>query len=494
MNPLYDRLQGRATRTPSDIVLEGGGESLSAVELLARVQELGLWLNARDVRTVGLLADNSPGWAIVDLACQFHDLCLVPVPTFFSPSQREHLLLRAGVELLFVEDRPGQAGDTALRPPAWPGFRALPLAPAGRVLVPAQTSKITFTSGSTGAPRGVCLSSGQCLAVAQSLARSIGLVEPRHLCVLPLSTLLENIGGIYMPLLAGGRSLILPAEELGLTGSSGVDPAQFLAALTRCEPDTLILVPELLALLDRALQAGWRAPASLRFVAVGGARVAPALVQRVRDRGLPVYEGYGLSECASVVSLNTPGGDRVGSSGRVLPHVSVAVTDGQLTVTGNTFLGYLNEPRSWGAEVVATGDLGRVDPDGFVFISGRRKHLLITSFGRNISPEWVESELLAGGLFRQAVVVGDGRPCCAALLLPADPLMSDTAIQAEVDSVSRRLPDYARPGPWLRLPEPLSHARGLLTANGRPRRARIEADYADDIASLYASYEESIAV
>jgi long-subunit acyl-CoA synthetase (AMP-forming) len=371
-----------------------------------------------------------------------------------------------------------------------PSLNALPLAPAGKALIPRGTSKITFTSGSTGAPKGVCLSSENCLNVATSLAQATGIEAPRHLCVLPLPVLLENIAGLYAPLLVDGCVLTIPVQNLGFEGSSGLDPAKFLSSLSRYRPTTLILVPQLLTVLDRALEMGWTAPDSLRFIAVGGARIAASLVERVRARGLPVYEGYGLSECASVVSVNCPGSDRPGTSGRVLNHLRVTDQGGQLRVAGNAFLGYLNQPETWYPEFVDTGDIGSVDPEGFVTIRGRAKTLLINSYGRNVSPEWVESELTAAGVFRQVFVSGDARPYCTALIHPMDETCSDKAVQAAIDQANRRLPDYARIRAWARLPGPLTEADGLLTANGRPRRNLIESTYKHLFEALYASAQE----
>jgi long-chain acyl-CoA synthetase len=478
--------------------LQGVDSSVSAVALLTLTENLGQTLLTSGARSVALYADNSIGWAIVDLACQLHSICLTPIPTFFSASQIEHLLTRSGVDTLVFDSRLAKnlraeklagAADMA----DLPGFSVVSRIPGHTPAMPSGTTKITFTSGSTGTPKGVCLSFMQCLKVAESLAHATDVPHPRHLCVLPLSTLLENIGGIYMPLLAGGSSVIVSPEELGMSGSSGLDSGKFLAAFEQFLPDTLILVPQLLAVLDTAMAGGWQPPENLRFVAVGGARVAPDMVRRVRARGLPVYEGYGLSECASVVSLNSPRHDRLGTSGRVLPHVEVREREGEVEVLGNVFLGYLDQPSTWGVASVATGDVGRLDPDGYLTIEGRSKNILITSFGRNVSPEWIESELSATGLFHQVLVLGDGRPSCAALLRCIDPDTSAAEIQAVVDSANCDLPDYARIGHWLRLDEPLSLATGLLTENGRPRRDKIQDHYLSELDKLYDDHKESIA-
>ena len=137
-----------------------------------------------------------------------------------------------------------------------------------------------------------------------------------------------------------------------------------------------------------------------------------------RVAGLPAYEGYGLSECASVVALNAPGAVREGSVGRVLPHATLRIDEaGEIHVRGATMLGYLGEEGA-SPEEVATGDLGFINDDGYLYVQGRRKNLLITSLGRNVSPEWVERELLAHTSIGQAVVFGDPPakrivpPCC----------------------------------------------------------------------------------
>lgn len=476
--------------------MAGSDGNITAAELVASIQDISHYLQVSGASTIGLYGDNSPAWAVIDLACQAQGVCLVPIPTFFSTAQIEHLVATAGVQLVFCQQqRRSDLQHLCAEPEAVPGspsYLGMRPVSVSAAQAPRHSNKITFTSGSTGEPKGVCLSTAQCLNVARSLAGAIGVSGPRHMCVLPLSTLLENIGGIYVPLLTDGCSVILAPGELGMQGSSGIDAQAFLGAISQHQPNTMILVPQLLAVLDGALQAGWQPPVSLQFVAVGGARVAPELLQRVRAAGLPAFEGYGLSECGSVVGLNCPQHDRPGTSGRVLPHVNVHERDGELVVSGNTFLGYLNQPETWGQQEVDTGDIGSIDDDGYITVAGRSKNVLISSFGRNINPEWVESELLAGGLFRQVLVIGDGRPCCAALLLPVDPQLTDAEIQREVDAVGKRLPDYARPGRWLRLQQPFTAANGLLTDNGRPRRAGIIAAYADDIELIYSELKESV--
>jgi long-subunit acyl-CoA synthetase (AMP-forming) len=213
------------------------------------------------------------------------------------------------------------------------------------------------------------------------------------------------------------------------------------------------------------------------------------LLERADAVGLPVYEGYGLSECGSVLCLNTPAARRAGSVGRPLPHARLHVdADGQIRVQAPAFAGYLGATAPAGGDL-ATGDLGRIDADGFVYVEGRAKNVLITSLGRNVSPEWVEGELQASPAVAQAYVAGDGRPSLAALIVARDASVTDAAIASAVGKANAGLPDYARVRHYTVLREPFSRANGLLTGNGRPRRERIHARYAALIDQLYTAPE-----
>jgi long-subunit acyl-CoA synthetase (AMP-forming) len=474
---------GRADPTPA---LIGAGRRLDAAALLAAVETAANTLRRTGVRCLALRADNGPAWVVTDLACQLENVCLVPIAPYFSAQQAAHALAAAGCDALAAPD-PGWPGSPlAAGIPAAGALAGLPVwqLPVGPVHVPDGTAKITFTSGSTGTPKGVCLSADHPQRVATSLATLLDLPGVRHLCLLPLATLLENVAGVYAPLLSDGTVYLPPLAETGLAGASGVDTATLTGVIDRHQPHSVILVPALLQALVAAVARGWQPPRCLRFVAVGGARVAPALIDTARRGGLPVYEGYGLSECASVVSLNTPRDDRPGSAGRPLPHLSVAVEDGELVIGGG-FLGYLGQPGSWYPAHVRTGDVGHLDADGFVHVRGRGDNLIVTAFGRNVSPEWVEAELLAQPLLHEAVVFGSGEARCVALL-GAAPATTGEAIDAWVRHVNAGLPDYARIGAWSRLPAPRA-ASGLLTGNGRPRRHAIGARYAHALTALFAA-------
>ncbi|KAA8980367.1 AMP-binding protein [Halospina sp. K52047b] len=464
---LPELLRQQALRHSDRLALVGPDERWRYGELLEAATGLANELVDLGVRRVGLCGDNTVAWVLADLACLLAGIACVPVPPFFSDSQATHLMAQSGLDGLL-----GRAGT-----PIGHGvsFQSLPPNAEAQPM-PEGTRKITYTSGSTGTPKGVCLSLEQMTATAVALRdRLEGVGLEHHVCVLPLATLLENIAGVYVPLLLGGCVEVKPLAELGLSGSSGLDLATLVEALQQSRPHSLILVPELAQALVSAVERGDLSPSSFRFLAVGGARVAPELLTRAYRIGLPLYEGYGLSECGSVVALNSPGQNRAGAVGRPLSHVAVRVdSDGHIRVRGNGFLGYLGsaEPLD---EWLDTGDIGALDETGFLYVRGRARNRLITSFGRNVSPEWIESELIQGAGMGQAFVFGDGEAHLSALVV-ASTERTDEQLRCAIARLNRTLPDYARIARAYRLASPLSAASGYLTANGRLIRDRIESD------------------
>lgn len=440
--------------------------------------------------SVAILADNCAEWLAVDLATQQLGLTLVPLPLFFTPAQWVHVLAQSGCTALFCAHSVQAAGLGFGTVTDYGGALVLcESAAAGAAPSLEGIQKITFTSGTTSSPKGVCLTAGQQWEVARALHRGIsGLGLQRHLCLLPFAVLLENIAGAYTALLSGATIICPPLAETGLQGASGFDPEVCLAAIARYQAHSIILLPQMLQALVAATRPGDPRLASLRFVAVGGARTPPRLIELARMHGLPVYEGYGLSECSSVVALNLPGAERSGSVGRVLAHRTVRIADdGEIEVRGN-LAHYLGQPPCADAWL-ATGDLGHMDGDGFLYIDGRKKDILITGFGRNVSPEWPETALLGTGAVAQALVVGDGMPYLSALIVPAKAGIGAAQIAKAVELANRDLPDYAQVRRWM-LAAPFTVLNGQATANGRPRRQLIYQHYAQQIASLYNTPEQ----
>jgi long-subunit acyl-CoA synthetase (AMP-forming) len=475
-----------------NVAFENSQVALTSDALIALEAQASLWLERSADSSIryGLLADNGIGWAVIDRALHDSSHVNVPLPRHFTEAQLSHIIEDASVERIITDDPeklknlPGpwrRIEDTVLNLQCWersiPSDKSRPLPPA--------TCKITYTSGSTGTPKGVCLSRASIDAVVSSLVDVLRpLTVSRHLSLLPLSTLLDNLVSVRVAPALGAAVSLPTLHEAGI-GYGGIDAARMLACIDRYAPESLLLVPELLRVLVASVAKGWRAPDNLKFIAVGGASVSPELLTAAHAAGLPAYEGYGLSECASVVALNSPDALRKGSVGQVLPHARVRIdAAGEIHVRGATMLSYLGEDAALHDEI-ATGDLGFIDEEGYLYVRGRRKNLLITSLGRNVSPEWVERELLANVAVGQAVVFGEAKPYLSCLIYPSSSGVSSVDLDAAINAANRRLPDYAQIRRWNGLPEPLTLLAGTLTANGRIRRDAVFSRYQNLIEDMY---------
>lgn len=486
----------QAQKNPKKTALQSETTQISYAALMVEMQQVSDQLFKQPVSVLGLYLDNSPAWAILDLVAVKNDIVSVPLPLFFSTQQLLHAIQDAGIQTivtdqaLLLEQRLCAQGLTIIsKTHALVGGKvitAFSLAAIKPVSLPTGTAKITYTSGTTGQPKGVCLSLRSMETVALSLLQATDAsAQDQHLSILPLSTLLENLAGLYVPLAVGATVTILPGKSIGLTGAVELNATQFLQAINHHQPSTMILTPALLGALVQAMEAGLPASRLCRFIAVGGASVAPTLLQRARALELPVFEGYGLSECASVVALNTPRAQQLGSVGKPLAHIEIKFgPDQEILVRGAHFLGYVHSPATNPQDFIATGDIGAIDSAGFLSITGRKKNIFITAFGRNVSPEWVERAFTDVAAIRQIAVFGEAKPWNTAVIVPADNA-TRVAIQNAVDSINSQLPDYAQIGKWLLADDEFSINNQQLTNNGRLRRDIIWHCYGPKINHLY---------
>lgn len=457
-------------------------------DLLSRIERAVAVLQQLQLQRVASRLDNGLDWLVLDLALRCIGGVHVPLPTFFSPEQVRHALASSGAQAVFIASgsvAPVSTRSTGREIDGLDLASCWLLDEADPTPLPEGTACITYTSGTTGRPKGVCLDAQTLLQVAASLAEAAEPITPRrHLCLMPLSTLLENVAGLYAALLANAQIALPSLAEIGYTGASGLDVPTLIRCLHRYQPESIILVPQLLTALVMAAEAGVALPGSLRYIAVGGGRVAPHMLARAAALGLPVFEGYGLTECASVVCLNRPQANRAGSVGRPLAHVRLEVVDGELVVHGPRALGYLGDD-GLPPGPIHTGDLGHIDAEGYVHVTGRRRNVFITAFGRNVSPEWVESEVLAHPQFAQVLVWGEAQADNIALIVPRGAGVGEAHVQHALAQVNAGLPDYARIARYLPVQTPFSAGDGLLTANGRPRRDAILARYQTEIDACY---------
>jgi long-subunit acyl-CoA synthetase (AMP-forming) len=431
--------------------------------------------------TLGLLGASSIDWLVIDLAAWATGKRLVPLPHFFSDAQLAHIVADAGIAtIIAADDQTERARQFSSHVLAMPRLEAAwrPVEMSG--------TRIVYTSGSTGAPKGVLLGVMQMRHSCAALLQASGAgPEDLHLSVLPYSLLLEAICGIYLPILAGGRCVIATDVVRAQGAEIGVCLGE---AAARERPSTCVLVPQLLQAWTILASVGRvTVPDSLRFVATGGAAVPETIAARAWELGIPVHEGYGLTECCSVVAVNRPGERHPGTVGRPLPGCEIRIAeDGEILVQSPAVAeGYLGRTDGPANGEWATGDIGTLDADGCLRISGRKDNLLVTANGRNVAPEWIETMLLADPRIARCVVLAAPDGQLAVLIEPsafgASWFAKATARQLGglIAALAVSAPDYARPRHVAMVQPDGFAAAGLLTANGRPRRREIAARYTD---------------
>jgi long-subunit acyl-CoA synthetase (AMP-forming) len=466
MVDILQALRGWSTSSGGETAMSDDNFVLKRGDVAARAA--GMAEDFRDLpRVIGLLGANGTDWAVAQLAAWAAGKTVVPLPTFFSPPQLEHVIRDAEIDhVVATSDAIGLAAAL--------GVGRTPVSDRRAAIFPEPVSGaglIVYTSGSTGLPKGVRLDLEQIDWQARALATAIeARPDDLHLSVLPLSLLLETITAICVPVLAGARTHFAAAVAHNVGAGR---PADMLRAFKQWRPTTTVLVPQLLSAWIAQLETeGTRPPEGLRFVAVGGAPVSEALAERAWELGIPVHEGYGLTECCSVVAVNRPGRRKAATVGEPLPGLDIRVEDGEVVVSGPTVMqGYLHAERT--KQPWRTGDLGSLVCDGFLRVTGRKDNLLVTSSGRNISPEWIEAMVLSDPRIGACAVLGHVQGHLSVLLIPS-PLGERWLLEAPrahvllwLEQICLDAPAYAVPKDFVVCAATEAKRVGLLAANGR---------------------------
>jgi long-chain acyl-CoA synthetase len=253
---------------------------------------------------------------------------------------------------------------------------------------------------------------------------------------------------------------------------------------------------------------------AVRLVSSGAAPIHPDLLRWFHGIGLPINEGYGQTEVSLCTSINPLHDIRIGTVGKPIPGVEVRIADdGEILVRGaNVCAGYWHKPTET-AELIDSdgwlhsGDLGSLDTDGYLRVTGRKKDLIINAYGKNISPSEIETALRHEPLISQAVVVGDGRAYLTALLsldadaaaewgaregrtLTVEALVEDTELRAAIGEAVERVNTAHSHAEgirrWQLLPHDLTVAAGELTPTLKVRRDVVTAEFAELIDAMYA--------
>ena len=283
MEKLFKTLENRATHSPEKSALISNDGStkniITNLQLLDHITHVGSFLNKENVKCVGLFMDNCAQWIICDLAAARLGITLVPIPLFFTQSQIEHLVDSACVEAIITQSFMSDMLKANQSLPIEKVETMLPLKNAImlRVVTDKTTHlteciKVTYTSGSTGDPKGVCLSAKNIGAVCEAINISMSsMTTTNHLCVLPLATLLENIAGVYACLMHGGIVVTEPLSALGFLSNAEFDMSKLLEKIELYHVGSIILLPQMLTLLvNNFNETVLKQCSSLQFMALGG--------------------------------------------------------------------------------------------------------------------------------------------------------------------------------------------------------------------------------
>jgi long-chain acyl-CoA synthetase len=254
---------------------------------------------------------------------------------------------------------------------------------------------------------------------------------------------------------------------------------------------------------------------SLKYLVSGSAPLDANLATFFINAGFPVFEGYGLTECSPVIACNFPGNRKVGTVGRIFPGVEVKIADdGEILARGpNIMRGYWGKPQETSGTLdgqgwLHTGDLGHLDNEGFLKITGRKKELFKTANGKYVAPVPIEQALTEPKLIDMAMVIAEGRSYTTALLFPdfenmkalktemgmADADTSDflasakvkELVQSHVDKLNAKLNHWEQVQKWVLSNRPITIDAGQLTPTMKIRRHVVEASFKNDIDAMYA--------
>jgi len=302
-------------------------------------------------------------------------------------------------------------------------------APGGR-RQPDDTAVILYTSGTTGRSKGAMLSHANILSNVQAATELYRLDSSMQtLSFLPINHVFEQVAGILLPLSVGGS--VSFAESIKKLGQN----------LAEVRPNFLLGVPAVFRLLyERILKTVKERPLSRTLFSLpltrrlitgkvrkslgdgtifvsGGAALDPEIARGLDSLGIAIYQGYGITETSPVIAVEHPAGRRFGSVGKPLAGLQVRIEApndegvGEIVVKGpNVMQGYFNNPRATSEALIEgwyhTGDLGRLDADGYLYICGRAKNLIVTPNGKNVYPEEVENELMKSPFIAEVMVYG----------------------------------------------------------------------------------------
>jgi len=299
---------------------------------------------------------------------------------------------------------------------------------------------ILYTSGTTGEPKGVMLSHRNLTSNCHASMLAFTVEEgDLRLSWLPLSHIFARTSDYYLWLASGGELALCASREEIIADCQAIKPHYLNGVPYFFDKVMRTLQEKGVADMPGALQGAFGG--RIKMCCAGGAALADHVNEFYKARGMVVTQGYGLTESSPVISVGTLENHKVGTVGKPIQGVEVKIADdGEILTRGpHVMVGYWNMPEDTAETIrdgwLHTGDLGEIDDEGYIKITGRKKELLVTAGGKNIAPTYIESLLTADPLIIQAMVVGDAKKYLAALIVP-DP----DALRAEI--IKRQIPVF----------------------------------------------------
>lgn len=440
-------------------------------------------------------------WSVVDLAAALIGAALVPVYPTAAAAQLVDVVQRTQPVVLVVEssaDLPdlGIDGPRVLRVGDDDGdlgdLRALVRQPV-RTATPVEMDdlySISFSSGSTGKPKGCLLTHGNYVAVV-----SMAIAAETH----PIEGLAHRrVSFVYLPLAhASARLQQLTTFAAGgeLVYGSG-DTANILRQIAEVRPTYVPGVPRL---FESAYLRADRKPETLRamfgnrlvYALTGGAPIAQEMLETYADAGISLVEGYGLTETSTALTISAPHDTRPGTVGRALAGVELRIAeDGEILARGpNIFAGYLDDEQATFEALrdgwFHTGDLGEIDPDGYLTVTGRKKNLIVTSTGKNVAPEHAENIFRRACRLDGVVVAGDGRPYLIAVVTAGAHVVDDAELVAAARTANSDVSPPERIRKVAVVDRALSRYLGELTDSGKVVRHRVLSNLDSVVDAVY---------
>lgn len=538
------RIAATPDRTAVRYLREGGIQKQTWQQLARDLYRLAAQLISLGVQPgdrVAQLSENRYEWIVGDLAIHLCQAIHVPIHAPLAAPQIGYQIQNSGTRVVLVSTAVQQeklaAAQLDFRPlsvihfdersPQLADWNTLPLtealkadeavgrdaaAKAAATLRGQDLATILYTSGTTGQPKGVMLSHTNLVSNALASIETFGMQpDDVRLCFLPLSHIFARTCDLYTWI---GQGYLL---DLATSRDSVLDDCKW------SQPTIISGVPYFYDRLHRILREHGRdqEPGSLRallggairYCCSGGAALADHTFDFFQRQQVPLLQGYGLTESSPVISMSTPTRVRRSSSGPALTGVEIAITpEGEIISRGPHIMqGYWQDPAAT-AEVIRdgwlhTGDLGHIDDDGFLFITGRKKELIVTAAGKNIAPVLLEGLLTEDPLIDQAFILGDNRNYLAALIVPnptaiqkvlPDLPWSDldwnwrsdervlNAFRAAIDQRLAGVSYHEQVRRFCLLDRSFSIEQAEMTAKLSLRRPVIHEHFADVIAQLYA--------